>query len=143
MLLRRRARLRAAGRRRALRLTPKSRGAPRGAGYYVDFIGFTPGLPYLSGLPEPLHIPRLEQPRVKTPPGSVSIEGHAVLHLLGGEPGRVLGAGADAGAALRSHSGGSLSSSRAGDHVRFRRIDRTEFDAITAEVAAGNYRPVD
>jgi KipI family sensor histidine kinase inhibitor len=48
-----------------------------GAAYYVDFIGFTPGLPYLSGLPEALHIPRLEQPRVKTPPGSVSSKEYA------------------------------------------------------------------
>src|SRR5262249_24747966 len=46
-----------------------------GADYYVDFIGFTPGLPYLSGMPDRLTIARLEQPRVKTPPGSVSIGG--------------------------------------------------------------------
>jgi len=31
---------------------------------------------------------------------------------------------------------------RAGDHVRFRRIDRAEFDAITSKVAAGKYDPV-
>jgi allophanate hydrolase subunit 1 len=31
---------------------------------------------------------------------------------------------------------------RAGDHVRFRRIDRGEFDAIIAKVTAGNYLPV-
>jgi inhibitor of KinA len=31
---------------------------------------------------------------------------------------------------------------RAGDHVRFRRIDRAEFDAITTKVAAGKYDPV-
>src|SRR5262249_33300235 len=46
-----------------------------GAVYAVDFIGFTPGLPYLSGMPERLFIPRLETPRLKTPPGSVSIGG--------------------------------------------------------------------
>src|SRR5262249_15962086 len=38
-----------------------------GALYFVDFVGFTPGLPYLSGMPERLFIPRLETPRVKTP----------------------------------------------------------------------------
>ena len=31
----------------------RSRLSTRGAAHYVDFIGFTPGLPYLSGLPGP------------------------------------------------------------------------------------------
>jgi KipI family sensor histidine kinase inhibitor len=43
------------------------------ADYYVYFVGFTPGLPYMTGMPERLTIPRLTNPRVKTPPGSVSI----------------------------------------------------------------------
>jgi len=30
---------------------------------------------------------------------------------------------------------------RAGDHVRFRVIDRTEFEAVVAAVAAGAYQP--
>jgi hypothetical protein len=30
---------------------------------------------------------------------------------------------------------------RAGDHVRFRAIERDEFDAIAASVAAGTYEP--
>ena len=30
---------------------------------------------------------------------------------------------------------------RAGDHVRFRPIDRAEYDAIAAEVDAGRYVP--
>jgi inhibitor of KinA len=30
---------------------------------------------------------------------------------------------------------------RAGDHVRFRTIDRAEFDRIDAAVAAGTFRP--
>jgi allophanate hydrolase subunit 1 len=30
---------------------------------------------------------------------------------------------------------------RAGDHVRFRAIDRAEYDAILAEVEAGRYAP--
>ena len=47
-------------------------------------------------------IPRLDTPRTKTPPGSVGDRRHAVLHLLGREPGRLLGARPHAGAALRS-----------------------------------------
>ena len=45
------------------------------ADYYVYFVGFTPGLPYMTGMPERIFIPRLVQPRLKTPPGSVSIGG--------------------------------------------------------------------
>ena len=30
---------------------------------------------------------------------------------------------------------------RAGDHVRFRPVERPEYDAIAAEVAAGTWRP--
>src|SRR5262249_61026118 len=46
-----------------------------GADYFVYFIGFTPGLPYMTGMPERLTIPRLDRPRTKTPPGSVGIGG--------------------------------------------------------------------
>ena len=46
-----------------------------GAEYLVYFIGFTPGLPYMTGMPERLTIPRLETPRTKTSAGSVGIGG--------------------------------------------------------------------
>ena len=38
------------------------------ADYYVYFVGFTPGLPYMTGMPDRIFIPRLVQPRLKTPP---------------------------------------------------------------------------
>jgi inhibitor of KinA len=43
--------------------------------YHLYFIGFTPGLPYMTGMPERLHLPRLPSPRTKVPPGSVGIGG--------------------------------------------------------------------
>lgn len=43
--------------------------------YYVYMIGFTAGFPYLGGLPEQLHHPRRDQPRVRVPAGSVGIGG--------------------------------------------------------------------
>jgi len=112
-----------------------------GGAYYVDFIGFTPGLPYLSGLPERLHIPRLEQPRVKTPPGSVSIGGMQCCIYSVESPGGfwVLGR---TPVALYDPSAADPILLRAGDHVRFRAIDRPEFDAIAADVARGKYRPI-
>jgi len=111
-----------------------------GARYYVDFVGFTPGLPYLSGMPERLFIPRLETPRVKTPPGSVSIGGMQCCIYSVESPGGfwVLGR-----TPLRLYDPTATDPIllRAGDHVRFRAIDRAEYDAIAAAVADGTYRP--
>jgi len=111
-----------------------------GAEYCVDFVGFTPGLPYLSGMPERLFIPRLERPRVKTPPGSVSIGGMQCCIYSVESPGGfwVLGR---TPVPLYDPAAPDPILLRAGDHVRFRAIDRGEFDAIAAAVAAGAYKP--
>lgn len=45
------------------------------AEYFVRMIGFSPGFPYLSGLPEQLTTPRRSSPRLKVPQGSVAIGG--------------------------------------------------------------------
>lgn len=44
-----------------------------GAIYTVAAVGFSPGFPYLSGLPEQLRLPRRATPRSKVPAGSVAI----------------------------------------------------------------------
>ena len=44
-----------------------------GPNYPIYMIGFTPGFPFLGGLPEILHTPRLETPRTHVPEGSVGI----------------------------------------------------------------------
>jgi inhibitor of KinA len=110
------------------------------ADYYVYFVGFTPGLPYMTGMPERLTIPRLETPRTKTPPGSVaiggtqcsiySVESPGGFWVLGRTPLRLYDPAAPDPILLR-----------AGDHVRFRMIDRDEFDRIAAAVAAGTFTP--
>jgi inhibitor of KinA len=46
-----------------------------GADYTVRMIGFSPGFPYLAGLPEQLATPRRSVPRLKVPAGSVAIGG--------------------------------------------------------------------
>jgi KipI family sensor histidine kinase inhibitor len=111
-----------------------------GAEYYVDFVGFTPGLPYLSGMPERLFIPRLETPRVKTPPGSVSIGGMQCCIYSVESPGGfwVLGR---TPVRLYDPTAADPILLRAGDRLRFRVIDGAEFDEIAAAVAAGTYRP--
>jgi KipI family sensor histidine kinase inhibitor len=108
--------------------------------YYVYFVGFTPGLPYMTGMPEALTIPRLERPRTKTPPGSVgiggtqcsiySVESPGGFWVLGRTPLRLYDPGAADPILLR-----------AGDHVRFRMVDRAEFDRIADAVAQGVHRP--
>jgi inhibitor of KinA len=45
------------------------------AEYLVYFLGFSPGFPYLAGLPPQLATPRLETPRKHVPAGSVAIGG--------------------------------------------------------------------
>lgn len=45
------------------------------AQYFVRMIGFSPGFPYLSGLPTELATPRRRSPRLRVPSGSVAIGG--------------------------------------------------------------------
>lgn len=46
-----------------------------GTVYQVYLLGFSPGFPYLGELDGRLHTPRLQQPRVRVPAGSVAIGG--------------------------------------------------------------------
>jgi inhibitor of KinA len=111
------------------------------AEYLVYFIGFAPGQPYLTGLPAPLAIPRLESPRTKTPAGAVGIGGtqcciYSVqspggFWILGHTPVRVYDPEAATPILLEP-----------GDRLRFRSIQRDEYDAIAAEVALGSYTPL-
>jgi KipI family sensor histidine kinase inhibitor len=110
-----------------------------GANYHVYFVGFTPGLPYMTGTPDRLTITRLETPRTRTPAGSVgiggvqcciySVESPGGFWVLGRTPLRLYDPGAAEPILLR-----------AGDRVRFRPIERREFDAIAAAVAEGAFR---
>lgn len=112
-----------------------------GAEYLVYFIGFTPGLPYMTGAPERLTIARLDSPRVKVPAGSVAIggiqccvypvESPGGFWLLGRTPVRLYDPDAAEPILLKP-----------GDRVRFRRIERREYDDIAERVAAGRFRPV-
>ena len=112
-----------------------------GAEYLVYFVGFTPGLPYMAGVPERIQLPRLTTPRVRVPPGSAglggaqfciySVESPGGYWLLGRTP-----------VALYDPEAAEPTLLRAGDRVRMRPIDRVEFDSIAAAVAARTYQPV-
>ncbi len=101
------------------------------AEYRVAFIGFTPGFPYLSGLPDQLATPRLPSPRARIEAGSVGIAGKQTGVYPGGTPGgwrligrtplRIFDPGRER-PALLTH----------GDRVRFLPISAAEFESIAA-----------
>ncbi|MCL5884289.1 MAG: 5-oxoprolinase subunit PxpB [Deltaproteobacteria bacterium] len=94
--------------------------------YLVYMLGFTPGFPYLGGMPERIAVPRLASPRGKVPAGSVGIAGSQTgvypvespggWRLIGRTPSRIFDPGAAEPFLLA-----------AGDLVRFRPIDEEEY----------------
>jgi inhibitor of KinA len=97
------------------------------ATYRVSCVGFTPGFPYLSGLPAELATPRRDSPRKRIPPGSVGIGGTQTgiypsvspggWNIIGRTPLRLFDVQREPPALFH-----------AGDRVRFRRISREEFE---------------
>jgi KipI family sensor histidine kinase inhibitor len=89
-----------------------------GADYIVYFLGFSPGFPYLGGMPEAIATPRLDTPRRSVPAGSVAIGGRQTgvypmaspggWRIIGRTPLRLFDPAADPPALLRM-----------GDHVKF------------------------
>ncbi|MET0222608.1 MAG: 5-oxoprolinase subunit PxpB [Tardiphaga sp.] len=82
---------------KALDITPDEVVARHvGGDYKVAMIGFTPGWSYLSGLPSSMQMSRRQNPRLLTPPGTISIggiqtgvqclAGPSGWHLLGRTP---------------------------------------------------------
>ncbi|SMH62187.1 5-oxoprolinase subunit PxpB [Azospirillum agricola] len=101
------------------------------ADYRVYMLGFSPGFAYLGGLPESLHQPRRENPRMMTPAGSV-IQGGAQAaisptampsgwHLLGRTPVRIFDLRRDQPFLLAP-----------GDRVRFAAVPAAEYDRLAA-----------
>ena len=100
-------RLRAGGGRRAPRAHRRGGRALHAGGRLLRRLHRLHARPALSlGLPDPLAHPPPRATAAQDAAGQRQHRRHAVLHLLGGEPRRVLGARADAGAALRSRGGG-------------------------------------
>jgi inhibitor of KinA len=101
------------------------------ATYRVTCVGFTPGFPYLSGLPAELATPRRDSPRKRIPPGSVGIGGTQTgiypsvspggWNIIGRTPLRLFDVEREPPALFQ-----------AGDRVRFRRISREEFEQSSA-----------
>ena len=118
-------------------LTPEQLVARHTAGEYrVYMIGFTPGFSYLGGLDARIATPRRSEPRLFTPPGSISIGGQQAAiqclaapsgwHLLGRTPVRTYHPGRDPMFLLRP-----------GDRVSFQAIAAAEWDALDRAAEAG------
>jgi inhibitor of KinA len=101
-----------------------------GAKYRVDCLGFTPGFPYLSGLPPVLATPRRPVPRKEVPAGSVAIGGGQTGVYPTRSPGgwNVIGR-----TPLRLFDPKKFPPTllHVGDCVRFRSITRDELGALS------------
>ena len=97
------------------------------AEYRVRCVGFTPGFPYLSGLPRELATPRRATPRISVPAGAVAIGGAQTgiyplpspggWNIIGRTPLRLFDVMREPAALLR-----------AGDRLRFIEISRDQFE---------------
>jgi KipI family sensor histidine kinase inhibitor len=107
---------------------------------YCYMLGFTPGFPYLGGMDPGLEVPRLDNPREVIPAGSVAIGGKQTgiypiaspggWRLIGRTPMRVFDPDRDPPIFLE-----------AGMWVRFRSIERDEFEEIEAASSRMSYFP--
>ena len=101
-----------------------------GAEYRVHCVGFTPGFPYLGGLPQKLATPRRSVPRKEVPAGSVAIGGNQTGIYPVNSPGgwNVIGR-----TPLRLFDPEKKPPTMlvAGDRVRFRAITRAEFGRLS------------
>ncbi|GLW92382.1 5-oxoprolinase subunit B family protein [Actinokineospora globicatena] len=95
-----------------------------GADYTVAFCGFAPGFAYLTGLPEPLCQPRLDNPRTRVPAGSVGVAGEFTGIYPRSSPGgwRLVARLADDAAALFDPTREPAALLSPGDRVRFEAV---------------------
>jgi KipI family sensor histidine kinase inhibitor len=106
--------------------------------YHVYMIGFLPGLPYMGDLAQEIVLPRLAEPRIRVPRGSVAIattltvvyplESPGGWHLIGRTPVNLFDIGLAAPALLSP-----------GDRVSFAPISSSKFAELEKLVEGGQY----
>jgi KipI family sensor histidine kinase inhibitor len=109
-----------------------------GTRFHVYMLGFLPGFPYMGDLPEQLALPRRADPRLRVPPGSISIatsltaiypyESPGGWHLIGATPIRLFNPKSARPALFAP-----------GDAVVFDAIDAAAFASIVRLVENHNY----
>jgi KipI family sensor histidine kinase inhibitor len=108
--------------------------------FTVYMIGFMPGFPFLGDLPRALNVPRLREPRLRVPAGSVAIttgltsvypwESPGGWQLIGRCPVPLFDARAERPSLLAP-----------GDRVRFEEVSAPRFAELQAAIAAGACAP--
>lgn len=109
--------------------------------YLIYMLGFLPGFTYLGGLDERIHTPRLANPRIRIPAGSVGIGGSQTgiypmdspggWQLMGMTPVKTYDPGREVPILVE-----------AGDYIRFVAIDEDEFHRIKELVDKNEYQCV-
>ncbi len=112
-----------------------------GRDYLIYMLGFLPGFCYLGGLDERIHTPRLANPRIRIPAGSVGIGGSATgiypmdspggWQLMGLTPVKTYDPNKEVPILLE-----------AGNYIRFVPIDEAEFARIKELADKGEYECV-
>ena len=108
-----------------------------GSEYLIYMLGFAPGFPYLGGLDQRLHTPRLDTPRKLLPAGSVGIAGSQTGIYPLASPGgwRIIGR-----TALQLFDAGKnppVPYYAPGDKLKFKRISSEEFKLMAGEQNRG------
>jgi KipI family sensor histidine kinase inhibitor len=107
--------------------------------YLIYMLGFLPGFTYLGGLDERIHTPRLANPRIRIPAGSVGIGGSQTgiypmdspggWQLMGMTPVKTYDPEREVPILVE-----------AGDYIRFVPVDEAEYERIKEAVAQGSYQ---
>ena len=106
--------------------------------YRVYMLGFSPGFPYLGLIPEQLAMPRRSTPRTTVPAGSVGIADRQTGIYPTATPGgwRLIGR---TPIPIYRKIGPTPFLLKPGDLVRFKPIDRNEFDRLSREIQHGDH----
>lgn len=107
--------------------------------YTVYFIGFLPGFLYLGGLDERLQISRKNEPRLKVEKGAVGIGEKQTGIYPKMSPGgwQIIG---NCPVPVFDQNHVPPCEISAGDKLKFYAISKEEFEAISEEVSAGNFK---
>jgi len=108
------------------------------ATYLVYFLGFSPGFPFLSGMPKEIATPRLSNPRIKVAAGSVGIANNQTGIYPIESPG---------GWQLIGHTPVLLYDPKkewpfllkAGDTVKFKSVSKEEYYKIKSQIDNNTY----
>lgn len=104
-----------------------------GAEYQIYMIGFTPGFPFLGGLPKELHTPRLETPRFIVPEGSVGIANNQTgIYPLASPGGWQLIGKTPLKLFAPEHSNPFIY--KVGDRIKFKPISAEDYTRLAGEV---------